>query len=113
MSGHITITRHVVVRVSVFGHIGSFGRILPKQDMRTEVGTDIQFIFISKDRAEAEMRLRDMVKEYHKIAPRLADWKEKAIPEGLTFFPFAPSSYSHKQHHGAPESGNKAQDAGS
>ena len=51
-----------------------------------EVGTDIRLIFISKDRAEAEMRLRDMVKEYHKIAPRLADWMEKAIPEGLTFF---------------------------
>ncbi len=60
---------------------------VPKQDMRTEVGSDIRLIFISKDRAEAEMRLREMVTKYHKIAPRLADWIEKAIPEGLTFFP--------------------------
>lgn len=35
---------------------------------------------------EADRRLRELIETYHDTAPRLADWLEANVPEGLTTF---------------------------
>jgi transposase-like protein len=40
------------------------------------------------DRAQAEAQLRKTVEKYAQSVPRLADWLEGNIPEGLTVFSF-------------------------
>ncbi len=54
--------------------------------MRGKVAADIRKIFAASDRAEADQKLKDFVKAYEKLAPRLAEWAEANIPEGLTVF---------------------------
>ena len=55
-------------------------------DRRKEVARDIRSIFNAPDRAEADRRLKIVVEKYRKEMPRLADWMEENIPEGLTVF---------------------------
>ncbi len=64
---------------------------VPRTSMRREVGEDIRTIFNAADREEAERRLALAVKKYNKPAPKLADWMEKNLPEGLTVFAFPTS----------------------
>ena len=59
---------------------------VPKVSMRGEVAADIRKIFAASDRAEADQKLKDFVQAYEKSAPRLAEWAEANIPEGLTVF---------------------------
>lgn len=59
---------------------------VPNNGMRREVAEQIRNIFNSPDRAEAEGRLSLMVENYSKKAPKLAQWAEENIPEGLTVF---------------------------
>ena len=59
---------------------------VPKISMRGAVAGAIRQIFTAADRAEAAQKLKDFVQTYEKTAPRLADWAEKNIPEGLTVF---------------------------
>ena len=59
---------------------------VPKVSMRGKVAADIRKIFASSDRVEADQKLKDFVRAYEKSAPRLAEWAEKNIPEGLTVF---------------------------
>ena len=47
---------------------------------------DIRTLFSADSRALAEERLRVLTQKYAKSAPRLSDWMEQAIPEGLTIF---------------------------
>ena len=54
--------------------------------MRESVAADIRTIFNTDSRALAEERLRVLTQKYAKSAPRLSDWMEQAIPEGLTVF---------------------------
>jgi putative transposase len=61
---------------------------VPKMAMRGDVADDIRRIYNADDRAEADLRLKDMVGRYHKTAPALASWFEENIPEALTVFAF-------------------------
>ena len=61
---------------------------VPKVGLRTEVAKDIRTIFDAQDRDTAESHLKDAVKKYARIAPRLADWMEVNLPEGFTVFEF-------------------------
>jgi transposase-like protein len=54
--------------------------------MRKEVAKEIRNIFNAPDRNEAEERLSRMARKYRKKAPRLAEWAEENLPEGLTVF---------------------------
>lgn len=64
---------------------------VPRQEMKREVAQDIRVIFNALDRQEAETLLRRTVEKYHKNAPKLADWMEANLPEGLSVFSFPES----------------------
>jgi transposase-like protein len=59
---------------------------VPKVSMRETVAVALRQIFTASDRAEADQKLKDFVQTYAKTAPRLAEWAEKNISEGLTVF---------------------------
>jgi transposase-like protein len=59
---------------------------VPKVSMRGKVAADIRKVFGASDRVEADQKLKDFVQAYEKPAPRLAQWAEVNIPEGLTVF---------------------------
>lgn len=63
---------------------------VPKVAMRTEVASTIRDIFDAPDREEADRRLNRMVERYRTRAPRLAEWAEHNIPEGLAVFELPP-----------------------
>ena len=65
---------------------------VPKVAMRKEVGASLRAIFDAPDRAEAERQLDLAVKKYRTTAPKLAEWMEANVPEGLTAFAL-PSSH--------------------
>lgn len=57
---------------------------VPKVELRKEVAADLRSVFNATDRHEAERLLDLTVKKYESSAPRLAQWIEQAVPEGLT-----------------------------
>lgn len=59
---------------------------VPRQNMRSEVAQGMRRIFAADDQHEADRRLKDMIEQYQQSAPRLADWLEHNVPEGLTIF---------------------------
>jgi putative transposase len=59
---------------------------VPKVTMRRSVHNDIRDIFNAPDRREAEGRLKFYVDKYQKTAPKLSEWMEENLPEGLTVF---------------------------
>lgn len=59
---------------------------VPKVTMKSAVAALLRQIFTASDRADADQKLKDFVKKYEKSAPRLAEWAEENIPEGLTVF---------------------------
>ncbi len=61
---------------------------IPRKDMQKEVAEDIRVVFTAPDRVTAEEYLKKTVAKYQKTASKLADWMERAIPEGLTVFSF-------------------------
>lgn len=61
---------------------------LPKQSMKKDVAHDIRSIFNAPNADEAKRLLDQLITRYEKSAPRLVDWAEKNIPEGLTVFHF-------------------------
>jgi putative transposase len=65
---------------------------VPKVAMRKEVGASLRAVFDAPDRAEAERQLDLAVKKYRTTAPKLAEWMEANVPEGLTAFAL-PSSH--------------------
>ncbi len=58
----------------------------PRQALKAEVAADIRAAFNAPDRTAAEALLAQTVAKYAAIAPKLADWMEVNIPEGLTVF---------------------------
>ena len=88
-------------RIAVFGGVlwqrcqfhlqQNAGAHVSKQEMRREVAEDIRTIFNAPDRPMAEAYLDKIVQKYAKSIPKLADWLEKNIPEGLTVFSFPAS----------------------
>ncbi len=61
---------------------------VPRQDMKTEVAAAIRTIFNAPNRIEADTLLAKTVQLYAKRYPKLADWLEANLPEGLTVFDF-------------------------
>jgi len=59
---------------------------VPKVSMRAEVAADLRSIFNAPDQTEAERLLKLAAENYRESAPRLADWMEQNVPEGLTIF---------------------------
>ena len=59
---------------------------VPRQHMRKEVAADLRDVFNAPDLDEAMKRLEAYVKKYESIAPKLSEWMEENIPEGLTVF---------------------------
>jgi putative transposase len=59
---------------------------VPKLDMRSEVADDLRGVFNAPDAIEAERLLKNTVEKYRSTAPKLADWMERSVPEGLTVF---------------------------
>ena len=59
---------------------------VPRPSMRAEVTASVRAVFDAPDRAEAERQLDLAVKKYRAKAPRLAEWLEQDVPEGLTIF---------------------------
>jgi putative transposase len=64
---------------------------VPKPGMRKAVVASSRAVFDAPDRPEAERQLEIAVKKYRASAPRLAEWLESDIPEGLTVFALPPS----------------------
>src|SRR5512144_2566195 len=61
---------------------------VPRQSMKTEVAADLRMVFNAPHRSAAEAYLAQVVQKYAKSAPKLADWIEKNVPDGLTVFAF-------------------------
>jgi putative transposase len=59
---------------------------VPKPSMRKGAVASIRAVFDAPDRPEAERLLEIAVKKYRATAPKLADWLEQNIPEGLAVF---------------------------
>jgi len=59
---------------------------VPKLKMRKQVHNDIRDIFNAPDRQQAESRLKFYARKYEKTAPKLSQWMEENLPEGLTVF---------------------------
>lgn len=64
---------------------------VPQVEKRKQVGSDIRAIFNAPDHAEAERLLSMAVTKWREPAPRLAEWMETNLPEGLTVFALPPS----------------------
>jgi putative transposase len=61
---------------------------VPRKSMKAAVASDIRSVFNAPDRTEADALLKKTVAKYAQDAPRLADWMEENLPEGLTVFAF-------------------------
>jgi putative transposase len=59
---------------------------VPRPEMQAEVVADLRAAFDAPDRPEAERQLGLAVAKYRTTAPKLADWLEANVPEGLTVF---------------------------
>lgn len=64
---------------------------VPKQALKRQVAADIRTVFQAPDRNEADSQLKRLVAKYQPSAPKLADWMEANLPEGLTVFSFPES----------------------
>lgn len=69
------------------------GAYVPTQAQRRQVAAEIRAIFNAPNRAEAERLLGLFVEHHAEKAPRLAQWAEKALPEGFTVFDFPPAHW--------------------
>jgi len=58
----------------------------PKVPMRKQVADDIRDIFAARNAHDANEELGRFVERYKDTAPKLADWAEANIPEGLAIF---------------------------
>jgi transposase-like protein len=63
---------------------------VPRLSMRGEVAEGLRSVFNASDRSEAERQLGLLVAHHREEAPRLADWLEENVPEGLTVFMVPP-----------------------
>jgi putative transposase len=64
---------------------------VPRGSMKASVASDIRAVFNAPNRQEADALLKKTVSKYAQDAPRLADWMEENLPEGLTVFAFPES----------------------
>jgi putative transposase len=59
---------------------------LPKPSLRPQVVASLRAVFDAPDRPEAERQLDLAVKKYRTSAPKLAEWLEQNVPQGLAVF---------------------------
>jgi putative transposase len=59
---------------------------LPRPSLRPQVVASLRAVFDAPDRPEAERQLEMAVKKYRGAAPKLAEWLEANVPEGLSVF---------------------------
>ena len=59
---------------------------VPQQALRAEVAQAIRDIFNAPDKTEAERMLDRLVERCQQKAPKLAEWAQENIPQGLTVF---------------------------
>ena len=59
---------------------------IPKVEMRKQVAQDLRSVFNAKDLEDAMEKLQRFVDLYQETAPKIADWAETNIPEGLSVF---------------------------
>lgn len=59
---------------------------VPRLEQRTQVARALRSVFDSPSRASAELRLKELVSDYAKSAPKLAAWLEENLPQGFTVF---------------------------
>ena len=59
---------------------------VPKKSMQKQVSDDIADIFAAPDGEMAQTRLKYYVQKYAKSAPKLSEWMEENLPQGLTIF---------------------------
>jgi len=59
---------------------------VPQVSMRPPVARDLRSVFNASDRGEANERLAKLVEKYRRPAPKLAEWMEATVPEGLAVF---------------------------
>lgn len=59
---------------------------VPKVELRIAVAADLRGVFNAPDRTEAERLLNLMLDKYRQSAPRLVEWLQENVPEGLTVF---------------------------
>jgi putative transposase len=59
---------------------------VPRISQRREVASAIRAVFNAPDREEADRLLSKAVARYRKTAPKLAEWMEANLPEGLAVF---------------------------
>lgn len=59
---------------------------VPKIYMRLEVAADLRAVYNAPDRREADRQLELAVTKYEKSAPKLAEWIQQNVPQGLTVF---------------------------
>jgi putative transposase len=64
------------------------GHYVPRIEMRREVAADLRAIFESRDRLEAERKLRQAIDKYATKAPKLSAWLEANVAESFTVFAF-------------------------
>ena len=56
---------------------------VPQQAMKAQVASELRAIFQSSDQASATVLLKQFVTRYEKDAPKLSQWAEVNVPEGL------------------------------
>jgi len=61
---------------------------VPRKSMKGDVASDIRSVFNAPDKQEADALLKKTVAKYAQDSPRLADWMEENLPQGLTVFAF-------------------------
>jgi transposase-like protein len=61
---------------------------LPPNVPQEEASADLRAVFNAPNRSEAERLLRLMVDKYATATPKLADWLESNVPQGLSVFDF-------------------------
>lgn len=59
---------------------------VPESLPQEEISAELRSVFDSLDRTEAERLLSRMVEKYAESAPKLANWLEENVPQGLTVF---------------------------
>jgi transposase-like protein len=63
---------------------------VPRPSLRKEAVASLRAVFDAPDRAEADRQLDIAAKKYRTSAPKLAEWLEANVPEGLAVFALPP-----------------------
>jgi len=58
----------------------------PNVATRKRIGAELRAVWNAPSLAKAEIALAELVASYQDTAPKLAEWLEKNVPEGLTVF---------------------------